>query len=186
MSKRRNDKGYSLVEMIIVIAIIAVVAAMAIVSVSMIRSAKAKDAAATVDSELATLITKSKNVDCDRANSEYAARIYKDNGVFYYQRGYYYYDKIAKKGNYVWNDTKESKVSLTSYVDIRYAEDKSVPNDDPSEKKVEDMNDGKGIFIRFAKNGMCVDGSGDLRFCKRNGNVVANVYIRANGSHQLR
>ncbi len=182
MSKRRNDKGYSLVEMIIVIAIIAVVAAMAVVSVSMIRSAKAKDAASTVDSELATLITKSRNMDCDRANSEYAARIYKDNGVFYYQRGYY--DKNAK--DYVWNDTKESKVSLTSYVDIRYAEDKSVPNGDSSEKKVEEMNEGKGIFFRFAKNGICVDGAGDLRFCKRNGNVVANVYIRANGSHQLR
>ena len=64
MRKRLKDDnaGYSLVEMIIVLAIVAVVSAMAIVSITMIHSAKAKEAAVTFDSEVSTLITKSKNL----------------------------------------------------------------------------------------------------------------------------
>ena len=178
MSKRRSDKGYSLVEMIIVLAIIALVATMALISVSVIHSAKAKDAASTVDAELATLITRSKNMNSDEEGWDYAARIYKDGSIFYYQKGYYNPETNA----YKWSD----RVSLTSYVDVRYAANKAVPDGDASEQKVEEMNSGNGLYIRFSKNGTCVEGAGDIRFCKRNGNVVANVYIRKNGSHQLR
>ena len=65
MTKHKNDHGYTLVEMIIVIAIIAVVAGMSLISITLIHSARAKEASVTVDSEIATLITKSKNMQSD-------------------------------------------------------------------------------------------------------------------------
>ena len=65
MTKHKSNQGYTLVEMIVVIAIIALVAGISVISITLIHSAKAKDAATTVDSEVATLITKSKNMGID-------------------------------------------------------------------------------------------------------------------------
>ena len=52
MKKRRimkENEGYSLIEMIIVIAIIAVMSAAAMVTISIIHNAKAKEAASTLE-----------------------------------------------------------------------------------------------------------------------------------------
>ena len=55
MKKRRilkRNEGYTLVEMIIVIAIIAILSAAAMVTISIIHNAKAKEAASTLDDAL--------------------------------------------------------------------------------------------------------------------------------------
>ncbi|MBR0146331.1 MAG: prepilin-type N-terminal cleavage/methylation domain-containing protein [Eubacterium sp.] len=213
MTKRGKDQGYTLVEMIVVIAIIAVVAGLSLISVTLIHSAKAKNASTTVDSEIATLITRSKNMQSDRAGWQYAARIYVDDGgVYYYQKGYY--DPVTKSYDFENTDTEgEGKgTSLSSYVVVKYTSDHYyfVSYDSASKKWVEDpvgegytgtsidnlelknlnsngaTGNGGGLFIRFAKDGTCEAGTGDIRFYKRNGNIVAHEYIRANGSHQCR
>ncbi len=203
MTKQKRSQGYTLVEMIVVIAIIAVVAGLSLISITLIHSAKAKNASTTVDSEVSTLITKSKNMSSDRAGWQYAARIYADEkGAYYFQKGYY----NPKTKSYDFKDTDtegEGKgTSLSSYVVIKYTG--SCPNvafDNATMKGTEDItltvsdheiknlctalgNPGGGLFIRFAKDGSCESGVGDIRFYKRNGNIVAHEYIRANGSHQ--
>ena len=60
-----KNKGFSLVEMIIVLGIIAVMSTMALISINIIHSAKAKDAATVFDSEVATLKTKAKGMGVD-------------------------------------------------------------------------------------------------------------------------
>ena len=206
MRKRNKDQGYTLIEMIIVIAIIAVVAGMALISVTLIHSARAKEASTTVDSQVATLITQSKNMQSDRAGWVYAARIYADDkGAYYFQRGYYKAKDGDTPAQYDFNNTdKEGDgkgTSLSSYVVIRYNGQETIVQDgfkedtfgiqgaQPSDEDghlVKDLNFGQGLFLRFDKDGTCAEGVGDIRFYKRNGNIVAHEYIRANGSHQTR
>ena len=200
MTTKRRDKGYTLVEMIIVIAIIAIVAGLSLISITLIHSARAKEAAVTVDSEIATLITKSKNMQCDRFGSQYAARIYKaDNDVYYYQRGYYD-PNLGENGSYVFTDTDSEGdgkgTTLTSYVVVKFSGKWEKVKADgtctgtfesyQSEKDVADMNEGNGLYIRFARDGSCDAGVGDIGFYKRNGNDVAHNTIRTNGSHQTK
>lgn len=218
MTKRGKDQGYTLVEMIVVIAIIAVVAGMSLISITLIHSAKAKNASTTVDAEVATLITKSRNMQSDRAGWQYAARIYADErGAYYFQKGYY--DPVNKEYDFVNTDTENDGkgTALSSYVVIKYTSEHYyfVSYDSSSKKWVEDAvpenyagssisdlelkslntggvaavdgeKTGGGLFIRFAKDGTCEAGTGDIRFYKRNGNIVAHEYIRANGSHQCK
>ena len=61
----KNSKGYSFVELIIVIAIIVVLSVMALVSMTIISSAKAKDAAITVGEEISILKQRSMNMTPD-------------------------------------------------------------------------------------------------------------------------
>lgn len=190
MRRQNKNGGYSLVEMIIVIAIIAVVAGMAIISISLIHSAKAKEAAVTVDEEIATLITKSKNMKCDKEGCQYAARIYydKDDNKYYFQKGYY---NIEFK-KYEFSDPDGKGKSLSSYVDVKFSGTRDVIKDDytvnnqdvVSSMDVKSVT--KGVPIRFNKDGTCATGYGHFEFLKRNGNVVADEYIRVNGSHQCK
>ena len=200
MTKRRKNEGYSLVEMIIVLAIIAIVAGVSLLSISLIHSARAKEAAVTVDSEIATLITKSKNMQCDKPGYQYAARIYRneDNGTYYYQKGYFDPNDGAN-GKYIFTNTDsagEGKgTSLSAYVVVKFtgwqntvAADGTVSSarEEYKEKDVYDMNSKGGLYIRFAKDGTCEDGVGDIGFYKRNDNDVAHQTIRRNGSHQAK
>ena len=230
MTKRGKNQGYTLVEMIVVIAIIAVVAGLSFISVTLIHSAKAKNASTTVDSEVSTLITKSKNMLVSRPKSEIlgieyknekgesdrwqvAARIYADErGAYYFQRGYYNIDKQ-------WYDFENTDpegdgkgIALSSYVVVKFSSDHyyfvsydaankrwkedavgegytGLSVDDQDVKTLNSNGAGAvkgGLFIRFSKNGTCEAGAGDIRFYKRNGNLVAHEYIRANGSHQCK
>lgn len=61
----KNSKGYSFVELIIVIAIIIVLSVMALVSMTIISSAKAKDAAIKVGEEISVLKQRCMNMTPD-------------------------------------------------------------------------------------------------------------------------
>lgn len=218
MSKRvREQQGYTLIEMIIVIAIIAVVAGMSILSVNLIHSARAKNASTTVDSEIASLITRSKNMQVvidgkKRPELQFAARIYADDkGAYYFQKGYY--DPKTKTYDFNNTDTEgEGKgMALSSSVVIKFTSDhyyfvsyaggkwkEDAKPDNYSGSSVNEIelkslntngegNPGAGgLFLRFAKDGTCEAGAGDIGFYKRSGNIVAHVLVRTNGSHQSR
>ena len=67
MKKRRimkENEGYSLIEMIIVIAIIAVMSAAAMVTISIIHNAKAKEAASTLEDALFEVQNNAKGKIC--------------------------------------------------------------------------------------------------------------------------
>ena len=213
MTKRGKDQGYTLVEMIVVIAIIAVVAGMSLISVTLIHSAKAKNASTTVDSEIATLITRSRNMQSDRAGWQYAARIYADDkGAYFFQKGYYNPESQEYDFENTDSEGEGKGTALSSYVVVKFTTEHYyfVSYDSGSKRWKEDpvpenyagtsledqelkslntngtSGSGGGLFIRFAKDGTCEAGTGDIRFYKRNGNIVAHEYIRANGSHQCK
>jgi len=186
---RINNKAYSLVEMIIVLGIIAVVSVMSLASVTMIHSAKAKDAAVVFDSQVSELIAKAKGQNVD-SSKLYAIRLYKSGSSYYVQTG------IANKsgGSYVFTADPDNLnggtgTSLSKFVKISYYPEKKddgtyggYSTDWDSAYEVDDT----GVLIVFTKSGNCVNGSGTYCFFKRNNSNVARDIVRMNGSHESR
>lgn len=197
----RNHKGYSFVEMIIVIAIIIVLSAMALVSLTIINSARAKDAAINTGEEINTLKQKCMNMTPDDLDADgkpvgnydgWALAMYRTSD-----------DKVAicltKHVSASAPDTNLASV-LNTYVPVEYNATSTygtVNTDDDLENsennivfsKRVDVLDPSGnsitttpIYISFGKRGNCISGSGEYHFHKANGNQVARVKVNDDGS----
>jgi len=183
MTKRKaeQNKGYSLVEMIIVIAIIVLVSSLSLVSVTLIHSARAKDAAIKFDNEVATLIAKAKSQTPPATNpadpttmGEYALKVYKSGERYFVAQG-------ILRASGTFEADPDNVVSLSSYVTIRYTGTNS-EGEDFNNDEIEDGD--RAVIIRYNKRGICLDGVGTYSFYKKNGNLVANDFLRKNGSHE--
>lgn len=185
-----KNQGFSLVEMIIVLAIVAVMSTMALISINVIHSAKAKDAASVFDSEVATLKTKAKGMGVDANNNGvlddsekellYCIKIYKSGDEYYLCTGYTSAPSVYASFTSTSTSNGGKGRNLSNYVRIRYtgklADGTSVSDYDPA-------NGTQAIYIVFNKRGECIYGVGEYEFKKTNGRTVARKYIRANGSH---
>ncbi len=211
MKTVNKNKGYSLVELVIVIAIIAILAAMALVSVTIIHSARAKDAAIQLDSLIAEAITKSKNMDPNATDPNgnkydgYAIAVYKNNAkdkfiiapVYYSETGGItgsgHYSQIMDIDKPSLNGCKDSILQVPSSVSMTF-KGNTISNTDPeamsttySSADTAPKSAGyEWVFIRFDKKGNCVSGYGEYKFYKKNGNVVSRVILRQNGSHEVK
>ena len=206
MDGRSKNKGYSLVEMIIVIAIIGVVSGMALASVSMIHSAKAKDASVVFNAEVSELIAKAKSMN--DGSAIYALRLHKDGNNYYIQAG-----TVKKSGaNLMFkispdNDNDYKGKSISKYVRVSYSPETSsgisYPDDwnascdatwsastnikcDGAVGPYADNQELSGVLIMVTKSGDIISGNGAYCFFKKNGSQVARVYVRKNGSHEAR
>lgn len=188
--KKLNNKGYSLIEMVIVIAIIAVLTAAAAITVKTMHSAKAKEAAITFESEVSELLSESKNKVCDPNNDgviedselEYSVglRLHKSGSKCYLQK------VLVKNGAYVANNTYETAnnpnsgkgISLSVYVDVKYT--------DLTGNSFKIGNDAsENVIIHFKRNGSCDLGYGTFEFIRNSSNSkVATMTINKNGSHK--
>ena len=90
---KKHNKGYSLVEMIIVIAILLVVSAMGMITFNMVKNARVRDAAARFDSLISETIQKSKNMIEQPYTYKLASAGSQSTSWFnnynYYSTGYY-------------------------------------------------------------------------------------------------
>ena len=210
----KNDRGYSLVELVIVLAIVAILAAMALISVTIIHSARAKDSALKLDSEIAECITQCKNMKPDQNDPSgkpydgYAIAIYKNNSldkfiiapVYYSEAGgilgsghyspIYNLDDPSLNSNQRQNASIiqiPSSVSMTFKGTTMTNTDTQIVNTSYKTGDTAPKSAGNDwVFIRFDKKGNCVSGYGEYKFYKKNGNVVSRVIIRQNGSHEVR
>lgn len=185
MKKKFDDNsGYTLVELIIVLAIIVVLTTAALVTMTIMRTAKVKEAATTFDAEIADLIARTRNQDVYQDTNQngvmdpgeempgykYEMLISYQNDKYYFNNGYYFPGGAH-------SEAVTKRKSFSAYVKIQYSDfdgtyvDAAVPN---------------GHTIRFDKSGACVEGAGVYKFLKRNGNVIATVTINKNGSHQIK
>lgn len=183
----KDNKGYSLVEMIIVIAMIAILSTMAVISMSIVRSAKAREAAMNFDSEIAELSTKSKNMVCmvddgsgnivEKEEYMHALKVYKSGRIYYIAKGFY----DTSTATYIFDSTTDPNnngkgTALSKFVMIKYTPQGSNVENDLSAA-------GSEVYIRIRKNGTVVEGSGTYGFYKVDGNEVSSVVLRSNGSH---
>jgi len=204
MNVRRlnGNRGYSLVEMIIVIAIILTLAGVSLISLTLVNSARAKEASVTFGSEVNALKTKCMNMKPSGDEyTHYGMAIYQDDaGV--YNLCLVKYNKTTGEYDY---ETDEN-VKLSSRVEIKletptttsssskvtYFNDLggSVSYDTPETKvnigKKKASSGNKAVILLFDKKGYCYSGAGTYRFIKRNGTQMARVTISQNGSVDIR
>ncbi|MBE5952784.1 MAG: type II secretion system protein [Lachnospiraceae bacterium] len=190
--KKLNNKGYSLIEMIIVIAIVAVLTGAAMVTLKVMHSAKVKEAAITFESEISELLSMSKNKICDPngdgviedSEKEYSVglRLYKSGSKCYIQ------EVLVKNGAYEANSTYENAnnpnsgkgISLSTYVDVKYT-------DLSGNSFMIGTAEDKQVTIHFKRNGSCDLGYGTFDFIRNSSNSkVATMTINKNGSHQAK
>lgn len=191
MKKRlsKNDSGYSLVELLIVMAIIAVLAATAMISYTMIHSAKAKDAAIKVGSEVNELKTRCMNMTPgDGTHSAYALRLYTEGNTPHVELVQF------NDTSGIYDSVPNEDKNLSSSVRVEFTGDYGVHNNGstwsksdyiPGAKTNVGENDSP-VYICFDKRGNCYSGYGEYNFKKSNGTTVAHVNIGKNGSVSVR
>lgn len=185
MKKKIDDNsGYTLAELIIVLAIIVVLTTAALVTMTVMRTAKVKEAAVTFDEEITDLIARTRNQDVyqDTNNngimdSGEELTDYKYEMGISYEGGKYYINNWYYLPGGTHSEAATRRKNLSAYVKIQYSDfDGIYVNTTVTD----------GHTIRFDKSGACVDGAGIYRFLKKDGSVIATVTINKNGSHQIR
>lgn len=192
--KVKNNKGYSLAEMIIVIAIIAIMCGAAVGIVGLMNNAKAREASVNFDSEISGLVAqaKSQTVKFDNGSGtvevhkdwNFAIAIYKNkDNKFYILHGYYKPSSNTFKVFDADNGKDDKGKSISARVNITY--------------NVGAKNDGtlSGIdiagdtydnvwVVSYDKAGRCICGVGSYEFKdSKTNSMMEAVTINANGSH---
>jgi len=192
--KKSDNKGYSLIELIIVIAIIGIVSTMSLLSINVLFSAKVKADSQTFNSEIGLLKEDRFTVPTDSITNTTkegcykSIRIYQNatDGRLYVQKIYYDPTTGAHYLEASENRNNGSGLKLTSYTSVTYVEQRT--------GATYDVKGSDDVRIVFNKDGTVhlesstgkYLGAGKFIFKKRNGDAVANVYLRANGSHNVR
>jgi prepilin-type N-terminal cleavage/methylation domain-containing protein len=165
-----KNKGYSLVEMLIVIAIMAVLSGLSAVSVNLISKAKCQDAVQSFDSQLSNLWLQTKStagsqkimymeLEKNATGSCYQVTIYEDTGS-------------AKETTVLEGNPERSRKCR---VRIYYREKET-------DSYVEITSSKK---IKFDKStGAVLEGAGEYKFTDLSGKKVASVYLNEmTGNH---
>lgn len=179
-----NNSGYTLVELIIVLAIIVILTTAAFVTMSVMHTAKVKEAAATFDAEVTDLIARTRNQDVYQDTNQNGIKDFGEElpGYKYelgisYEGGKYFINNWFLTPGGTHSEAATKRKSMSAYVRIQYSDFDGVYVDDA----VAD-----GHTIRFDKSGACVEGAGVYKFLKKDGSVIATVTINKNGSHQIK
>ena len=189
---KTTNKGYSLVEMVIVVTIILILGAMSLVSLTLINSARAKQASVTFESEVEALKTKCMNMKPAGDNYDYyGISVYMDaKGV--YNLCLVKHNKTNNKYEYIDDENQK----LSSRVEVEFTGSaRNISNSAATPftlnkhknttKNSTDVSD-TPIIISFDKRGNCFSGYGNYYFLKRNGSYMARVEIKQNGSIDIR
>lgn len=191
----QNNEGFTLVELIICIAIIVIMTGASYITLSVLHTAKAKEAASTFESALADVVSKDKNVgvdynldgtiDSSEEKYQMGVRIYKKGSKVYLQKcvfiaqsnGSYAHWNLGADDSYIKsiNDNNDGKgTCLSRYVTVEYI---SVSGTKYSLGTYSDYT------ICFNKRGECVTGYGTYNFKDTKGATISSIQINKNGSY---
>ena len=200
----KKNKGYSLVEMIIVLAIVVILAGLALVSLTLVNTARAKDASNKFSSEV-------NQIRSDPYFDE--TKDYRNGLALYLKDGKYQTDQVVVEknaaGQYVYKDDASGagishaypaydasgnpireNVQYSSRVEVKFTgKNTSFLNGNTNDMDKENAGaptTEKAICIVFDRHGNCSSGAGEYRFYKKNSNQVARVIVRQNGSIEVR
>jgi len=186
-----SNKGFSLIELIIVIAIISIMAGAAMVTVAVMHSAKAKEAGSTFDIEVAQLQANARGKmvvveGVDKEDYRFAICVYRDGGKYYMKNGYYKgTGSKTDDANYDWDHSDNVSggkgTSLSSYVIVKYI--------DPATNVEREIGNGaeypdQPVYIIFNRQGECVHGNGTYTFYRKSGDQICDVKLNRIGSRQ--
>ncbi len=184
-----NNSGYTLVELIIVLAIIVILTTAAFVTMSVMHTGKVKEAASTFDAEITDLIARTRNQEVYQDTNNNGVKDFGEElpghkyelGI-YYEDGKYFINNCFLTpapggGSGTHSEAATKRKSMSAYVKIQYSD---------FDGTYVDFDVPDGHIIRFDKSGACVEGSGIYKFLKKDGSVIATVTINKNGSHQIK
>lgn len=194
MEKRRfmkDNKGYSLIEMIIVMAIIVVMTGAAMVTITILHNAKAREASVTLDSALSEMQQNAKGRRCVVAGTEqpdykYALAVYASGGKYYVKKGYYIGNgsDMTRESSYVFENSENANSgkgeSFSAYVDVKYQDASGTIRD------ITGISEDP-VYIIYDRQGMCISGDGKYLFYRNNKSTILNtVVLNKNGSHMTK
>lgn len=203
MKQHKNNKGYSMVELIMVIAIIGILTAASLVTWRSVDSAKYKRSVSTFESEVSTLRKATMSQD-----SRMALRLYYNTAdeTYYIERGYWgtaesggsynaYHrpEDAGTAGTYTLADasyydysgtTNPVKVMNRGWIEYwadtngdGILEEQSIPEVDAEANP----NATGGVVIKFNKSdGSIAKNEGEYRFYRANGDLITTVHLVKN------
>jgi len=197
--KDLKNKGYSLVETVIVLVIIMILSVISLVSVTIINTARAKQASTLFGDEVNVCrkrcMSMSPGEDPAHTGKKtsyglvlyYEGKNFKIAQVECYNDGGYQY--VYSGSNVKVNDSSE----MSSRVDVKftgYYKSFKDLSDNGNSTRTDfvpgSLNNPNAVCIMFDKHGNCTSGYGKYEFFKDNGNKVATVTVRQNGSVEIK
>ena len=182
MEKRRfmkENKGYSLIELIIVLAIIVVMTGVSMVTITIIHNARAREASTKFENALSELQQNAKGKMCvvsdiNEPDYRFALAIYKDNS-----KGNNL--DMSKSTSYLFVDSENGNggkgESFSAYIKVKYVDESGV------ERDITEMDD-KPVYIIYDRQGMCIYGNGKFNFYRdKKDSLLNTVVLNKNGSH---
>lgn len=200
-----NNKGYSLVELVIMMGIMAVLSALAGVTIHLIDSARYTAATNTIESELSTLRMMTMAKD-----SNMCLRFYCDNdGNYFIERGVSSDGTVANfrvpaQGDsdydeYFSYNSSNKPIKVSNKITVQYKTSETLPSGAQSavtylmsaeaQKSVPATNVAnaslKGVIIQFNKSdGSVRKGNGNINIIKKDGSKCAKIVLnQVSGSH---
>lgn len=179
--KKNHNKGYSMVELIIVMCIIGVLTAASFITLRSVDSAKYKKAVSTLESEMATLRTSTMAQDPRMAMKLYLG----DDGSYYIDRGWISANVQPGGTSYSFHSgcpaelldaNGDPQISYYSYSGVsnpvRVLSRGSITyNSNPVTAD--------GVLIYYRKSdGSMILGSGEYRLYRKNGELIADVHLK--------
>ena len=182
----KENKGYSLIELIIVLAIIVVMTGVSMVTITIIHNARAREASTKFENALSELQQNAKMCvvsDTNEPDYRFALAIYKDNSKYYMKRGYYLGNNLdmSKSTSYLFVDSENGNggkgESFSAYIKVKYVDESGV------ERDITEMDD-KPVYIIYDRQGMCIYGNGKFNFYRdKKDSLLNTVVLNKNGSH---
>lgn len=184
--KRNDNSGYTLVELIIVIAIIAILSGVGILTVGSIRTSQATTSMQRFDEELSALVGKTRSYE-----GNYAIKLVRNGANYDIYYGTYSGDDSAATADpskFTRLDPSATKPdAVLQRVTIYYSADYDADSVTTELGAGDDGDESKGWVIRVRKSdNRVIFGSGEYRFVKYNssdGTVGRIDFSKETGSH---
>lgn len=156
---KNNNKGYSMVEMIICVAIISVLGALGFLTMNIVYTAKANSAVNTFQTQFATLKTMTEAQD-----AKTAFRLFYDD-----TEEQYYIEYGTWDGSAFTASTTKADVALSDRVAVYYKESSST---------TESIVNTTGVIVQYNKSdGSVLKGAGTYRFAKSNNKAITDLVL---------
>lgn len=177
-----DNRGITIVELVIVIAIMAILTGLSGISLSALDTARSQGAAISLNSRISNAKSRAKALQKTSMDEYYAVKLYRGtDGKLHMASG-----TIAGS---TWTvdmvDGKADDVAVAKNVTLSYTGVDSSGYDETA-KLINGTSTGNNTFyIYFNKRGQCISGAGTYSFIKR-GKASSIAVVRPNGSHEYR